>query len=179
MSGFLLTVLRRARRRDGFAFLCVGGAAFLVDFCTFNVLALAGVGVVTSKVVSISASVALAYVGNRYLAFAGRRSRRVLRELLWFVGANAVGGGIALASLGISHHVLGLHSALADNLSGNVVGVLLGTAARYLLYRRVVFRDPVVRPVSVTSLASRWVSGGQEVWRSWTKMRRMSPAARA
>jgi hypothetical protein len=42
---------------------------------------------------------------------------------------------IALACLWISHHALGFTSLLADNIATNVVGLALGTAFRFLLYR--------------------------------------------
>jgi hypothetical protein len=46
---------------------------------------------------------------------------------------------IALACLWISHHWLGYTSLFADNISSNVVGLALGTAFRFLLYRYWVF----------------------------------------
>ena len=46
---------------------------------------------------------------------------------------------IALLCLWISHYVLGFTSLLADNLSTNVVGLALGTAFRFVLYRYWVF----------------------------------------
>jgi len=40
----------------------------------------------------------------------------------------------------VSHYLLGFRSALADNISGNVVGVLLGNVFRYFMYRFFVFK---------------------------------------
>ena len=42
---------------------------------------------------------------------------------------------ISLGCLWITHHWLGYTSLLADNISTNVVGLALGTAFRFLLYR--------------------------------------------
>ena len=49
------------------------------------------------------------------------------------------GMGISLACLWISHHLLGFTSLLADNISTNVIGLALGTAFRFFLYRYWVF----------------------------------------
>ncbi len=42
---------------------------------------------------------------------------------------------IGLLCLYVSHYVLGFDNIVADNISGNVVGLFLGTAFRFLLYR--------------------------------------------
>ncbi|SFC84582.1 Putative flippase GtrA (transmembrane translocase of bactoprenol-linked glucose) [Nocardioides terrae] len=50
---------------------------------------------------------------------------------------------IPLGCLWFSRHVLDLTSQLSDNLSGNVVGLLLSQAARFYLFRRFVFHRPI------------------------------------
>jgi hypothetical protein len=35
----------------------------------------------------------------------------------------------------VSHYVLGFDNLVADNISGNIVGLFFGTAFRFLLYR--------------------------------------------
>ena len=60
---------------------------------------------------------------------------------------NAVGLGIGLSCLAISHYGLGaiwpaLQSPLADNISGQLVGTAVGTLFRFWSYRRFVFRGP-------------------------------------
>ena len=129
------------RMRHTGLFLIVGGAAFVVDIGLFNALAAADIGVLNAKAVSTAVSILVAYIGNRYLAFRSRRSRHIGREAVLFMLANAAGGSAALASLGVSHYLLGFDSAFADNIAGNVIGVLLGTLIRYLLYQSVVFRN--------------------------------------
>ena len=59
---------------------------------------------------------------------------------MWFFVVNAIGLLIAMACLWVSHYLLGFRSALADNISANVVGVGLGNIFRYLMYRLVVYR---------------------------------------
>jgi len=51
-----------------------------------------------------------------------------------------IGMVIALACLAISHYALGLTSMLADNISANGVGLVLGTSFRFWSYRTFVFR---------------------------------------
>jgi putative flippase GtrA len=43
--------------------------------------------------------------------------------------------GISLLCLHVSHYVLGVTTLLADNISANVIGLVLGAASRFLLYR--------------------------------------------
>ena len=58
-----------------------------------------------------------------------------MREFVEYVAVSIGGMLIALACLWISHHWLGFTSILADNIATNVVGLALGTAFRFLLYR--------------------------------------------
>ncbi len=75
------------------------------------------------------------WFGNRYWTFREHRRKNFLLELVEFA-AVAVGGLlIGLLCLWTSHYLLGLTSLLADNISGNVVGLFLGTAFRFVLYR--------------------------------------------
>jgi putative flippase GtrA len=55
------------------------------------------------------------------------------------VVACTIGSAIAVGCLAISHYLLGLTSPLADNISANVVGLILGTAFRFWAYRTFVF----------------------------------------
>ena len=61
------------------------------------------------------------------------------RELAMFFLLNGIAMGIAIGCLYISHYVLGFTSALADNLSANVIGLGLGTMFRFWSYRKWVF----------------------------------------
>lgn len=64
----------------------------------------------------------------------------MLREGLEFIAVSLGGMLIALGCLWTSHYVLELTSPLADNISTNVVGLVLGTAFRFVFYRMWVFR---------------------------------------
>ncbi|WP_291044197.1 GtrA family protein [Herbiconiux sp.] len=129
--------------RQVVSFGAVGGLAFVVDISVYNVLragALEG-SPIWSKVVSVAVATVVAWLGNRYLTFWGERAQGAVawREGLLFAAMNVVGLLIAAACLVVSHYVLGFTSQLADNISGNVVGLVLGTAFRFFAYRRFVF----------------------------------------
>lgn len=136
-------------------FCTVGLGAYVVDVGLFNLLAhssyahlfhLPGDKSMTAKIISVTISVIFAWVGNRIWTFRlyKRHSRR--REFLMFVIVNIGGMLVALACLGFSRYVLDLRSALADNISANVVGLVLGTAFRYVCYRYIVFPVDASQP---------------------------------
>ena len=59
-----------------------------------------------------------------------------------FVGINLLTMLIPIACLWISRNLLGLDDPLSDNISANVVGLLLANAARFFLFRQFVFPHP-------------------------------------
>ena len=125
-------------------FGAVGGVAFVVDVGVFNLLRfgpgqLLEARPVTAKVISVTVAVLVAWLGNRYWAFAASRTDSRTRELATFVAVNVGGMAIAATCLAVSHYALGLTSPLADNISANVVGLALGTVFRYTAYRWFVF----------------------------------------
>ncbi|GAA4421678.1 hypothetical protein GCM10023169_14780 [Georgenia halophila] len=125
-------------------FCTVGGMAFVVDVGLFNLVRfgpgeLLGEWPLVAKVLSVSVSVLVAWLGNRRWTFARTRRRERRRELALFVGVNLGGMAIAVGCLAVSHYVLGLTSPLADNIAANGVGLVLGTAFRYVCYRYLVF----------------------------------------
>ncbi len=144
--------------REGLKFGVVGAVAYVVDTGLFNVLLHVGEEPLlegrplTAKVVSVCVATMVAWLGNRYWTFRRRRRSAVPRELLLFVVVNVGGLLLALLPLAVSHYVLGLTSAVADNVAANVVGLALGTLFRFLMYRTVVFNqvapvDQVAAPV--------------------------------
>jgi putative flippase GtrA len=149
----LLSRLRGAMHlvaRELVKFGVVGAVAYVVDVALFNLLLFGGpLGSsplledrpLTAKACSVAVATLVAWVGNRYWTFRRRRRASARRELMLYVVMNAAGMVIALSCLGISHYVLGLDSALADNISANVVGLALGTAFRFYAYRTWVFTE--------------------------------------
>ncbi|WP_258069828.1 GtrA family protein [Arthrobacter sp. SX1312] len=134
--------MRDAWKRLG-SFTAVGAVAFIVDISVFNILSSGlGVGPISSKVSSVALATGVSWLGSRHFTFREFRGRAKRQEALLFGLTNLVGLGIATACLFVSHYLLGFKSPLADNVSGNVIGVLLGNVFRYLAYRFVVFQPP-------------------------------------
>ena len=50
---------------------------------------------------------------------------------------------IPIGCLAISRDVLGLDDPISDNVSANVIGLLLGLVARFYLFRTFVFQRPI------------------------------------
>jgi putative flippase GtrA len=149
--------------RELVKFGLVGAIAYVVDVSLFNLLRFGGPGLLedkplTAKAVSVAVATVVAWLGNRYWTFRRRRRVSARRELVLFVVMNAAGMAIALACLAVSHYLLGFTSALADNFSANVVGLVLGTAFRFFAYRTWVFTElrdaePSVPPDAVAAVA--------------------------
>lgn len=131
---------------EAMKFGLVGGAGFVVDVGVFNLLRYAGSpGVlehkpITAKVISVTLATVVTYLGNRHWTWAERERGARHREVIFFLLFNGIGMAIALACLAVSHYGLGLRSPLADNISANVVGLVLGMAFRFWSYRTFVFR---------------------------------------
>ena len=144
--GRLARQARGSLWRQLLSFAVVGGAGFLLDVGVFNVLSLtvfsshtvAG-GPLYAKAISTLVAIAANWLGNRWLTFRDSRRADVVREAFEFGIVSLAGGAIALACLWVSHYGLGLHSTLADNISANVIGLLLGSAFRFVAYRSWVF----------------------------------------
>lgn len=121
----------------------VGFISLLVDLLVFNVaLVVMPDRPLTAKVLSTIVSATNAFVLNRIWSFKHRQRTTVRREYSLFIVLNAVGLGISLLCLAISHYVLGFESRLADNLAANGVGLVLGTTFRFWSYRKFVWAAP-------------------------------------
>jgi putative flippase GtrA len=128
--------------RYALAFGIVGLGAYFIDLGIFNGLRLGLLGTtyfvhqpLFAKVISVTVSTLASWFGNRYFAFRERRRSNFLLELLEFACIAVAGLGISLGCLYVSHYVLGLTSLLADNVSTNVIGLVLATTFRFLMYR--------------------------------------------
>jgi putative flippase GtrA len=137
----------------------VGAVGLVVDLGIFNLLRVTVLspenlheGPFIAKVISTTVAIGCNWIGNRHWTFREHRGRQLFREGVEF-GIVSVGGMlIGLACLWISHYALGFTSLLADNISSNVIGLGLGTAFRFALYRLWVFaphrgdRAPAIFP---------------------------------
>lgn len=129
----------------------VGGTAFVIDLAIFNLLLHAGVETLLAKTLSTVVAATVAFVGNRFWTWRHREHDTMAKQYTTFFVLNAVGLGIGLACLAISHYGLGqisplFRSPLADNISGQLIGTALGTLFRFWAYKRFVFRAPEEAP---------------------------------
>jgi putative flippase GtrA len=136
-------LLARFASPEVLTFLAVGGIGYVVDVVSFNVLRsepwLGRADPSYARVLAVALAMVVTYFGNRLFTWRGQGRDDRRREVSLFVLFNLVGLGISLASLVVSHHLLGLTSRLADNISANVIGLVLGTLFRYWSYQRFVF----------------------------------------
>lgn len=121
--------------------VCYGVDTGIFNLLRFEVFGDAGFfsGPIGAKIVSAALSTVLAWVLNRLWTFRERRRTDVGVEFAEFIVVAVIGAGIAVGCLAISHYVLGFQTILADNISGNVVGLVLATTFRFLAYRYWVF----------------------------------------
>jgi len=148
-SRFVRRLLRGQTLREWLTeflrFCTIGLGAYIVDIGLFNLLAyrwpvaLPFDQSMTAKTISVAVSIVFAWVGNRMWTFREKKQNTRSREFAMFVLVNLGGMAIALSCLAVSRFVLGFDSQVADNISANVVGIVLGTAFRYVCYRYVVF----------------------------------------
>ena len=120
----------------------VGFLSFLVDLAVFNAVLAVLDKPLTAKVISTVLAATNAFFLNRAWSFKHRERTTMRREYTLFFVLNAIGLGIALLCLAISHYVLGFESRLADNIAANGVGLVLGTTFRFWSYRRFVWLAP-------------------------------------
>lgn len=128
-------------------FLAVGGAGYVTDVVAFNLLRtldpFALLDPTVARTLAVIPAMAVTFIGHRSLTWQDRervmsgRERRA--QFVQFVVVNAFGFGISVGCLAISHDALGWRSAVADNISANVVGLALGTVFRFAAYRWFVF----------------------------------------
>jgi putative flippase GtrA len=135
-------VVNHALVRQLTKFALVGGVGFVVDFTSYNLLRLTpafGGSPIKAAVISTTLAIVANWIGNRYWTFGPHRSTRSVGEAVEFLAVSLLGMLVALACLAVSHYVLGFRTVLADNISKQVVGLVLGSVIRFLLYRHWVY----------------------------------------
>ncbi|MCU1481041.1 MAG: GtrA family protein [Subtercola sp.] len=120
----------------------VGILGMVLDVGIFNLLLVGTFGTghfystaIGAKLISTTVAIIFNWVGNRYWTFRENRRSRVWLELLEYSVVSIGGLAIAEGCIWFTHHVLGMTSLLATNIAANVVGLALGTAFRFVLYR--------------------------------------------
>lgn len=146
----------RAQTSEFIRFLAVGIAGIVVNLGVFNLLRLGPLApdaevagdtdrVVTAKVIATLVSILFAWWAHRGWTFRGEKRHRPVRELVLFGIVNGVAMGVEAGVLAITHHGLGFDTLAWDNLF-SIVGIGLGTAARYVGYRLFVFHSEASKP---------------------------------
>jgi putative flippase GtrA len=131
-------------------FLTVGGVATLVSLVIFNGLVhgyFDGAGPMhedplVAFVIANTVGMVVSYRGSRSWAFRDRAAVGVAGGRVMFFVINIVSMAIPLACLAFTRYVLGLTDPVADNIAANVVGLGLGTLARFFALKRFIFLSP-------------------------------------
>jgi putative flippase GtrA len=137
---------------EGAKFLTVGGVATLVAFVIFNGLVhgyLGGPGPMHDDpllafVLANTVGMVVSYRGSRSWAFRHREAVGPAGGRLAFFVINLASMAIPLACLAFTRYALGRSDPVADNIAANVVGLALGTAARFWAIRRFIFLSPAL-----------------------------------
>ena len=136
---------------EGAKFLTVGGLATLVSFLIFNGLVhgyVDGPGPMHDQplvafVIANLIGMVVSYRGSRSWAFRHREAVGVAGGRVSFLVINVVSMVIPLACLAFTRYVLGRADPIADNIAANVIGLGLGTLARFWAIRTFIFVGPV------------------------------------
>ena len=130
------------RLRELGAFGVVGAVAFVIDLSLFQLLYTSvELGAVTSKVIATVLSMSAAFVGHRYWSFSRRVHPGLPRQSALFFGVNGLTLALGTLMIAVARYPLGQDGALALQLT-NLLSIAVGTALRFVLYRRWVFLAP-------------------------------------
>ncbi len=141
--------------REVAKFGTIGLLAFILDTTLYNyfVFGLPGMAEgpmhdipLRAKILATAIATIFSWLGNRYWTFRHTRRPQAFHEFLLFIWFNILGLLIAVLCLAFSRYVLDLHSQVADNISANGVGLVLGTLFRFWAYRTYVFKGDALAP---------------------------------
>ena len=124
----------------------VGAICYAIDLAIFAVWNHMTHQPYVATTLSTIVATTFAFVGNRFWTWRHRERTSLRREYVLYFGFNAVGLGIGILCLWLSHNWLGsiwpavFATPLADLVSGKIIGVLLASLFRFWAYRRFVFR---------------------------------------
>jgi putative flippase GtrA len=121
------------------AFGVVGAINLVVDIGLFNALHFgAGIGPLTSRVISTTVATTSAYFMNRHWSFSHRARAGLAREYTLFFVLNGVALAMGLLVLGATRYGFGVTDQLSLNVA-NLIGIGIGTVFRFWSYKRWVF----------------------------------------
>jgi putative flippase GtrA len=99
-------------------------------------------GPLTSLGTAMILAASFSYFANRHWTWKDKARSGVRREYGLFIALSVVGFGLTEIPLAISEYGLGLHSQLAYNISGNIIGTAMGMVWRFWSFKRWVFLEP-------------------------------------
>jgi len=128
-------------------FLTVGGVATAVAFVIFNGLVhgyFGGPGPMNDQpilafVLANTVGMLVSYRGSRSWAFRNREAVGPAGGRLMFFVINMASMAIPVGCLAFTRYVLNLEDPVSDNIAANGVGLALGTAARFVAIRQLIF----------------------------------------
>ena len=132
--------------REVRTYLAVGTIGFVIDAGLFNLLSLTlshldyYLGPIIFKAISTITAIIFTYYGNARWTFNENVGRKPGLMRMWLYGViSAIGVALSVMPLYISRYLLGFNSLVADNVSGNIIGVGLALVFRFYMNRRIVF----------------------------------------
>jgi putative flippase GtrA len=143
------------QHRELIKFAFVGGTTWIIDTAVFLVLKNTVLieKPLTAKIFAVLVATIASYVFNREWSFRTRGGRERHHEAALFFLISGIGVAVYTAPLAVSRYVFDLAAPtvslftqeIADFVSGQILGVLLGMAFRWWAFRRFVFPDENVR----------------------------------
>ncbi|WP_181780738.1 GtrA family protein [Pseudonocardia pini] len=143
------------RHRELLKFAAVGGTTWIIDTAVFLVLksTVLAEKPLTAKVIAVLVATIVSYVLNREWSFRTRGGRERHHEALLFFLISGIGVAVYSAPLAASRYLFDLQvpavslltQEVADFVSGQILGTLVGMAFRWWAFRRFVFPNENVR----------------------------------
>jgi putative flippase GtrA len=144
-------------------FLVVGGTTYVVDVGLFSLLSHTVLAnkPITAKAISVLVATILSYILNREWSFSRRGGREKHHEAMLFFVVNGIALGLNLVPLALSQYVFGFNTAnyaaftvtVANFISANIIGTILGMAFRFWAYRKWVFPEELIPHPELVMLA--------------------------
>jgi putative flippase GtrA len=122
----------------------VGAAAYAITVVVSNELRFGPprLGPITSLGIAMIIAATFSYFANRHWTWSDKQRTGLGREYSLFITLSVVGFVLTEIPVAFSEYVLRLHSPLAYNIAGNLVGTGIGTIWRFWSFKRWVFLEP-------------------------------------
>ncbi|MET0965059.1 MAG: GtrA family protein [Nakamurella sp.] len=154
-------------------FLVVGGTTYVVDVGLFTLLSHSVLAnkVVTAKAISVIIATILSYILNREWSFSRRGGREPRHEAALFFVVNGIALGLNLVPLALSQYVFGFNTSnyapvtvtVANFISANIIGTILGMAFRFWAYRKWVFPEELTQHPELVALAAEALANDESL----------------